>query len=153
MAARRLLVAMLVMLAISMVAAALVPRPQPAPDAGSTSTSAEATKAGGGGRFVRASINTGDRRARTVRLRVGDQLALRVVSSRDHLIELHGLGETESVARLAPARFDLLATRPGTYPVRLVEGGSIGRIVVARGRGTGTDRKPPTGERGSGRGR
>jgi hypothetical protein len=145
MAARRLLIVMLVMLGISTVAAALVPtEPQDErEDEPTTTTSASAREPRG--RLLRRTVDARGRRPEVVRVRVGDQLELLVGSRRSDVVEIAGLGELREVDRDAPARFDVLPFERGVHPIRLLEARrTIGRIVVdPRQRGN----KEPTGKR------
>jgi hypothetical protein len=46
-------------------------------------------------------------------------------------VELDGLDRIEVIEPVTPAVFDLLAERPGTYPIRLVSADRrIGRLVI-----------------------
>jgi hypothetical protein len=134
-AARRLLILMLVLLGVSTVAAALVPVD---PDAGEDSTSTSTTTAtrAATGKLVPASIDAGKRNAQTVRAHVGDQLQLRVESPRRaDEVEIPALDEIDDVDPDAPAHFDLLLFDKGRFPVRLVDADrQIGAIEVARAR-------------------
>jgi hypothetical protein len=132
-AARRLLIVMLVLLGVSTVAAALVPVDRDALRDESTTTSTRADKRTPTGALVEASIGAGAPKLKAVRMQVGDQLQLRVTSPQAHEVEIPALDELEDVDPDAPATFDLLLFDEGTYNVRLVESGRrIGRIVVER---------------------
>ena len=142
MAARRLVVVMLVLLFISSLAAALAPvRPgEDRSDSTSTTSTTSAPEPPAAdepeGRLVKAVVKAdGDGGAKrpTVRAGVGDQLQLRVDSRRVATVEVAGLGATEGVAPLAPARFDLLLTEAGRYPIRFLESREqIATLVVER---------------------
>jgi len=152
MAARRLLVLMLVVLAISTVGAALLaPRPEPAPDA-ATMTAEESTSPGTArqapGRLVDASVETGAQRAEAIRLRPGDQLELTVRSQITGQIEIVRFGALEDVGPNEPAHFSLLLGEPGRFAVRLVGSGRIVARVEVSAHG-----KPPRGASGSDQGR
>ena len=136
MAARRLVVVMLVLLFVSSLAAALAPvRPgEERSTSTSTSTTPTSPPAPAGedepqGRLIRAVVRVepespGDSerpKLPAVRAGVGDQLQLRVEARRVATVEVVGLGATEGVAPLAPARFDLLLPAAGRYPIRLLE--------------------------------
>jgi hypothetical protein len=130
MAARRLIVVMIVLLLASSVAAALVPIPESAQDDSSSTTTTTAAPTGGSHeRTLRAAAG----KPETIRLEVGDRLALEVVAQDHDLVEIAGLGQLEDVDAASPARFDLVLDRPGTYPVRLAGAGDlIGRIEVSQ---------------------
>lgn len=140
MAARRLVVIMLVLLFVSSLAAALAPvRPGERSTSSSTTTTTEAEGAKdaspppGGGALVRAAIDADAKRPSTARAAVGDQLQLRIDSRRVATVEIARLGATEAVAPLSPARFDLLLTEPGEYPIRFLETRQrFGTLVVRR---------------------
>ena len=133
MAARRLILAMIVLLVISSVAAALIPVER---RAGRSSTSTETStvdQPGPTGELVNATLGTGGKKPQTVAIKLGDQLALRVTSKVSDQVEIPALGELEPVDRDAPARFDLLPFEPGRYVVRVVSSGEpAGWIVVTR---------------------
>jgi plastocyanin len=131
-AARRLLIVMLVLLGVSTVAAALVPVERDADGDDTTTTSTTTTKRPTW-ELMRESIHAVAREPQTVRVRVGDQLQLEVTSRRAHQVEIPRLGELEDVDPDAPAHFDLLLFDRGRFPVRLVEPErKIGEIVVGR---------------------
>jgi hypothetical protein len=130
-AARRLLILMLVLLGVSTVAAALVPVDR---DAGGDDTTITSTSTAEPptGKLVEKSIEANAEEPRTIRLHVGDQLQLRVKSpKRADEVEIPALDELEDVDPDADAHFDLLLFEKGRYPVRLVEAKrKIGTIVV-----------------------
>ncbi len=132
MAARRLLILMLVLLGVSTVAAALVPVDR---DAGGDETTSTSTSTGEPptGTLERASIGAGADKPQIVRVQPGDQLRLRVTSPNAHEVEIRALDQLEDVDPAAPARFDLLLFDEGNFAVRLVESErKIGEIVVTR---------------------
>lgn len=130
MAARRLVIVMLVLLFVSTLAAALVPVDPPTRDeVGSEPSTAAAPPAG---KRVTRAIDAGAKRERRIAIAAGDQLALTVRSPRSEQVEIAGLGELEDVDPDAPARFDLLPTQPGDHAVRLLgDGRVIATIEVA----------------------
>jgi hypothetical protein len=139
MAARRLVIVMLVLLAVSTLAAALVPAPESDPGPADT-TRARPTPGNGqpptittaGGRLVRARIEISNRRPETIAVRPGDQLQLQVSGDFGDDITIPAFGLTETMTRLAPARFDLIVGEAGTFPIRTVEAGRlVGRIRAA----------------------
>ena len=121
MAARRLLIVMLILLVTSTLAAALVPPPQGRDGTTTSSTSPRTSPVPTGGELVTAKIDAGAGRAETVRVPLGDQLALAVNSRKAGQVEIPALGLLEDVLPLSPARFDILATRAGRFEVRLLE--------------------------------
>lgn len=137
MAARRLLIVMLILLGLSTLAAALVDTDAVRNDGtGSTVSgeSATSTRTGGtepaaaseaeaakpAGKRLGLAIDIG-RRVKVIPVEVGDQLTLRVRWNRSGLVEIAALGLLEPVAPGAPARFDLLAREPANYGVRLLD--------------------------------
>jgi hypothetical protein len=136
MAARRLVAVLVVMLVLSTVAAVLVPAPRRPIGTDSTTTSSTTTRSAEPdrtrGRLVTATMSA-ERSRPPVKLHVGDQLRLRVVSSRSDQVKLDGFGLVEAVDRSAPALFDIFADRRGRFGVRLLSSGRVvGRIVISR---------------------
>lgn len=134
---------MIVLLVLSSAAAALVPvGTGPGTTSTSTTTSTERPPAG---RLLKRTLNTGAPKPQTIKLSVGDQLQLRVISHTADQVEIRRLGEIADVDRDSPATFDLLATDQGTYPVRLVEAREdVGYLVVRGRRGAAQDGGRPT---------
>jgi hypothetical protein len=142
MAARRLIIVLLVLIAVSTVAAALAPNPEDRRDRQARTEPVTNGRPGDEraepppalGRAFRAVV-VDDRKGGSVRLRVGDQVTLTVKSRTTDQVQILGFGALEPVAPDAPARFDLLADRPGTFPIRLVEARRrLATIVVAKAR-------------------
>ncbi|HZA59474.1 MAG TPA: hypothetical protein VE523_09850 [Solirubrobacterales bacterium] len=158
MAARRLLIVMLILLGLSTLAAALVDTDAVRNDGtGSTMSGESATSTRTGGTEPAAAseaeaakrlglaIDIG-RRINVIPVKVGDQLTLRVRWNRSGLVEIAALGLLEPVAPGAPARFDLLAREPANYGVRLLDPERlVARIEVSKlkkqPRGAGKPRK------------
>ncbi len=130
---------MLVLLAISTLAAALLPQPEndetpppptrreaaPPPQQGSP-RAAE-------GALLSARMLLGRREPKTVRVLRGDRLQLTVAAPFGDDVEIAALGLTRPVTEFAPASFDILASERGTYPVRAVDSGLLaGRLLVSR---------------------
>jgi hypothetical protein len=136
MAARRLLILMLVLLGVSTLAAALVPPQGEEQRATSTDTkTGRPTKAGEDrgppGRLIKRTIRVAPHGADTVRIHRDDQLALTVRSGVADQVEIPAFGQLEDLTPEAPARFNLLPDRTGTFAVRLLAAGRvIGRIEV-----------------------
>jgi hypothetical protein len=124
---------MLVLLVISSIAAALVPIQQPVDP--TTTPTAATPDPEPGGELRRRTIDAQAKRPQTVRVELGDQLALRVVSEGAGQVEIAALGELADVDAGAPARFDLLPSERGRYRVRMLEPSrTIGWIEVGRPR-------------------
>ena len=123
---------LLLLLIISTFAATLVPPPEDGSDETSTSTTTTSTDSGNDAKRVSRTIAADAKRPDNIRLRLGDELALRVTSKVALEVEIPSLGEFDEVDRFAPAIFDLLPDDRGTYPVRIVESERvIARIVVS----------------------
>lgn len=158
MAARRLLIVLIVLLAVSTVAALLAPteeEPEPPPPTRTTKPP-EQRGSKAPGTLVRARLAADARRPQRISLRLGDQLALTVHALRFDQVEIPAFGLLEDVAGDDPARFDLVADREGSFPVRLVEARrTIGQIVVRppRDRGGISREAPRASDRGRGRDR
>jgi hypothetical protein len=133
-AARRLLILMLVLLGVSTIAAALVPVDR---DAGGDETTSTSTRTAEPptGKLMRKSIDANAEEPKTIRVHVGDQLQLRVKSRRADEVEIPALDELADVDPDADAHFDLLLFEADRYPVRLVDPErKIGTIVVDKER-------------------
>ncbi len=123
MAARRLLIVMLILLGLSTLAAALIPpRSQVGDRTRTTTTSTETTTPDTlpRGQLLRARIKIGGRRLPVVPIELGDELRLEVGCDCRDQVEIPGLGLVEPVEPLTPAFFDLLPPDPGDYGIRLV---------------------------------
>jgi hypothetical protein len=141
-AARRLVVVMLVLLAISTLAAALLPAPEgdnPAPPKSKREQRKPkaAPSPDEAGLLLVSRLRVSDQSPKTVRIERGDELRLEVAAPFGADVEIAGFGLTAAVTPFAPAQFDLLATNIGTYPVRVVDSGRlVGRLLVGK-RGSG----------------
>ena len=139
MAARRLVVVMLVLLAVSTLAAALLPPPEgdepasQAPPRNEKRSPTAAPRPQETGLLLVSRMALTRRGPKTVRVELGDELRLAVSASFGADIEIPGLGLTATLTPFAPAQFDLLATRIGRFPVRVVETGRLaGTLLVGR---------------------
>jgi hypothetical protein len=133
MAARRLLIVMLVLLGISILGGTLLPSQRTRDGTTTTETTEETTVRDTlpRGRLLERTIEVPTSRPFVLPLRLGDQLLLRIRSKKPDEVEIPRLGQIEAVDRFAPASFDILATEPGSYPVRLVAADlKVGRILV-----------------------
>lgn len=138
MAARRLLIVMLVLLGLSTLAAALVPPPEEKPvrsgqaqgrESKTTEETGPGASAGPAPRLVRVRMTIGNDPPKIVALRPGDQLELEVGGSVGEDVVIPAFGLTETMTPDAPARFDLIVDRVGDFAVRGVESGIVaGRI-------------------------
>lgn len=138
MAARRLLIVMLILLGLSTLAAALVPtRPVKDEGTGSTTASETTTETGAPDTVPKGEplgvppIRVGDGQIKVVPIHVGDQLELTLISSRSDELEIPALGLVEAVGPNLPARFDIFAREVGDYGIRYVQANKVvARIEV-----------------------
>jgi hypothetical protein len=134
MAARRLLIVMLVLLGISTLAAALVPPPErESTQTETTNSTATRAQEPRHGERVAAEVSA-SRRGRPERVRVstGDQLALVVNAPRPAEVAIPAFGLIEFADRGAPARFDILIERSGRFDVTAERRGTVARIAAER---------------------
>jgi hypothetical protein len=135
MAARRLLIVMLVLLGLSTLAAALIP-PRTTQDAGTTTGTTEetesvATEKAPKGAFVPGVVAVEPKGISLLSVSAGDQVQLAVCWSKPDEVEVPSFGLVDPVAPAKPARFDLLFEEPGTYGVKLVDADRVvARIKV-----------------------
>ena len=141
MAARRLLILLLAVLAISTLAAALIgPRatresPAPSTTAGEPARGRQARDRSG--RLIEKTVEAGRRRPETIRLRPGDQLELTVRSRLPGQVEVVRLGLLEDVGPDVPAHLSLLPSELGRYRVRIAGRGRAVAVVVVSAAGGG----------------
>ncbi len=133
MAARRLIAVMLVLLFLSSLAAALAPVERSSDETSTSTTDAITQPVRERADVIKAMLDGGRKPPQRIEASVGDQLQLRVSSPRVATIQLVGLGPTEDVDPIAPARFDVLLEEPGRYKVRELGGRPepYGTIVVS----------------------
>lgn len=140
MAARRLLIVMLVLLFVSTLAAALVPPRDRDEQTGSgTASTPESqpatTTEEPSGRALAASVDADSKRVDVVPLRVGDQLSLQVRYGKPDQVEIPAFGLISAVGPDAPALFDILAEDPGRFRVRLLQRGRSAAVIeVSKGK-------------------
>jgi hypothetical protein len=137
MAARRLLIVMLVLLGLSTLAAALVPQRtlNEGTTTGTTTRTGPTTATNPPSETVPpiAEITVGGRKFPVVPVAVGDQFTLLVLSRRPREIAIPALGLVGFATPETPARFELLVETPG--PLGIVFTGSgkaVGRIEVSK---------------------
>lgn len=150
MAARRLIIVMVILLGISTLLAAALPdrmgdgeEDQTASQASTATTGAETT-AGEGAAKDQApeaaplkflTFNADKPKIVVIPLDLGEQLSLTINSSSDDLIEIgkDKLGLVDVVGPGNPATFDIYADQPGTFGIELVDAArTIGRIEVTQ---------------------
>lgn len=144
MAARRLIIVLIVLFAISVAAAVIAPdrrgtllgdRSERASTMTTASSTTTATERLPSGAAVSRRIDASAPRPESVDARVGDQLELAVASDRARLVEIPAFGVIADAAPDAPATFNLLLREAGSLPVRDAESGALlGRIEVAAAR-------------------
>jgi len=140
MAARRLIVILVALFAISIVAAMIAPDRRGGMIGGRTTSTTERTTTTTtttspdelpAGRALSARIEASAAKPETVAGDVGDQLELTVASRRARAIEIPAFGVTEEAAPQAPASFNLLLRRPGRLAIRNADSGALlGRLDV-----------------------
>ena len=148
MAARRLLIVLLVLLGLSTLAAALVPQRtlNEGGTTGTTTTQATTTapSATPNPAFLRPTkITVGGKKFPVVSpIHVGDQLRLLVRSRFPAEIEIPEFGLLGFASPDAPARFELLPDTPGTFGILFADSGKpAGQIEVVAPAGTGKGAK------------
>jgi hypothetical protein len=138
MAARRLILAMLVLLVLSTILATLVPvDPERLRDETTSSSTAEpAPPPPPAGELVERRISADAPASKRIDLARGDQLDLTVTSAKvADRVEIPGFGDSDFVDPDFPAHFNLLALEAGSFPVRLEEADRvIARIRVGQGK-------------------
>ncbi len=158
MAARRLLILMLILLGVSTLAAALVPTPG-GDDGEDEETEREATgpigaESGSGagakakadgqpaagnarasGKSLDAEIKLGGGKIPVVPIKVGDNLSLEIRSKKRGLLEIPALGRVEAVAPGTSAFFDIRGREPASYGIRFLGRDQVvARIEIERRR-------------------
>jgi hypothetical protein len=172
MAARRLLIVMLILLGLSTLAAALVP-PQALREGTTTGTTTEETPTippesqargrqlpnpikitvGVKNRVPVVSCPASLQRARRCKpIEAGDQVTLLVKSKRADELVMPRFGLVDAVGQDEPARFELLFPAAGSYQIRFVSDKRIAaRIVVEKPGPARNAAKKPTPEKGGAR--
>jgi hypothetical protein len=138
MAARRLLIVMLVLLGLSTLAAALIPQRTLRNGTNGSSTQATTTTTHTTPVpvfFPPTKITVGGKKLPVVSpLHVGDQLTLLVRSRFPAEIAIPEFGQLGFASPEAPARFQLLAESPGTFGILFADSGKVAaqiRVVPA----------------------
>ena len=151
MAARRLLIVMLILLGLSTLAAALVPQGalRNGTTTGTTTTQSIPTTPSVPITDVLppvAEITVGGKKFPVVApVHVGDQLTLLVRSRRPKEISIPEFGLIGFATEDTPARFELLPSTPGTFGILFAPSGKVvGRIEVIE-RSAKSGKKKPTG--------
>lgn len=136
MAARRILVMLAVLMGITALSVAVAPPPQPGGQRSSTTPSAGGAQAPSTPpTTIERTISAESVEAPTVNVPLGSTLRLTVEADALDAIEIDQLDRYAPVTPEAPALFELLADRIGSYDVRLVETGRlVGRVEVSSAR-------------------
>jgi hypothetical protein len=158
MAARRLLIVMLVLLGLSTLAAALVPQHSLRDgNTSSTTTTKPATtttkEKPPPGYVQPTRITVGGKTFPVVApVEVGQQLVLLVASRVPTQLEIQEFGQIGYAVPNAPARFELLPTTPGTFGIQFQPSGKVAAQirVVAPGAQKKQKKVPKKGKRPSG---
>jgi hypothetical protein len=159
MAARRLLIVMLVLLGLSTLAAALIP-PQALREGttDTTSTTEETVTAPPEtpprGKHLAAKVTVKKGKRPVVPIEVGDQLSLIVSLApglRPDELEMPAFGLVDAVGPDEPARFEILAQSAGSYKIRFVSTRRIAARIVVEKRGAGKREKRKPGKRKPGK--
>ena len=128
MAARRLLIVMLVLLGLSTLAAALVPQRTLNERTGTTATTqstATTTASTPTAIPAQVAITVGPKKLPLVQARVGDQFTLLVTSIRPREISIPEFGLLGFATPDTPARFVLLSQTPGTFGILFAASGKV----------------------------
>jgi hypothetical protein len=132
MAARRLLIVLGILFAISIAAAAVAPQ-RPITVSTESSTTTEAGSVAPGGGVIRQRLLASASSPPTVRAEVGDQLSLSVDADEPLEVEISEFGLIANASPAAPALFDLLLRNPGAVAITDTSTGDIvGRLLVRR---------------------
>jgi hypothetical protein len=143
MAARRLIIVLVVLFAISIAAAMIAPdRKGPLLGDSSTSSTESTTSTTTStttvadelpqGESLTIRIDASAARPENAEAFVGDQVELNVGSERTREIEIPAFGMTETAAPEAPANFNLLLREPGRLEILDADDGALlGRLIVA----------------------
>jgi len=117
-----------ILLLLATFAAAMAPRqPLPPPPPAALPDPVADGDAG----TVERRISVADGASTPVRVARGEILRLEVHGDVLDSVELDGLDRIEVIEPVTPALFEVLAERPGTYPIRLVAADRrIGRLVI-----------------------
>lgn len=127
MLARRLLVLVAVLMGLTALAAGLAAPPTRTPVA--TPEPVAPTPAVTASAVVERTVHVDE--PTTVAVDQGDEVRLTVRGDVLDAVELVGLDLLQPIAPATPAVFDVLADRPGSYPIRLTQAGEdVGKLRV-----------------------
>lgn len=134
--ARRLFIALALLMVLMALAVALAPPPpEPVARERATRTQPDPTAATAS-RVVEARVFiTDDAEPAVVEAAVGDTVRLEVHATTYEGVEIEQLDRFAALSPEAPATFDVLAERAGSFPIVLTESDrEIGRLEVSRAR-------------------
>lgn len=134
MLARRMLMFVAILLAVTALTAGLAPPPPRDAGSGPGATSGPPEHTSGSA-VVDRTLSADDVRPVTIELEHGDLLRLTVTGSEADAVELQGLAGLRALTPGTPVTFDVLADAPGEYPVVLAQAArTIGtvRVVTAK---------------------
>lgn len=152
MAARRLILVLVVLLAISIAAAAIAPDRRgilagdEEPTGQTTDTTQEAAepRPAPSGELVVEKVTADPAEPETIRASPGDQLELSVDSARPIQVEIRALGLIDEATPDAPAYFNVLLRETGQLAITDADSGEIvGRIVAGPAEDDKPDGKAP----------
>jgi hypothetical protein len=128
MLARRLLILLAVLMGLTALASGVAPR-QPVPRSGAGSspstTATESLPA------IEEIVDAAAAEPARIVVDEGRTLVLEVRSAELDSVSLEGLDRIEAVDPDSPARFELLAEPPGSYPIQLVDAGrELGTLEI-----------------------
>ena len=130
MAARRLIIVLGILFAISIAAAAVAPQ-HPVSTSTETTTTTEEASVAPGGSVVSERLLASASSPPTVRADVGEQLSLSVGAAQPLEIEITEFGLIANASPAAPALFDLLLRTPGEVAITDASSGRVvGRLLV-----------------------
>jgi hypothetical protein len=136
---RRALLLFAIVLGLAAIVASLSSPRTSKPDSGSPAVApTETASPGTAAKPVNLRFDTA-RAPATRRMDTGQPARVSVEVEEPGTVELQGLGLSASAEPLTPAQFDVLSSRPGHYPVRLmavngVRARTVGAIVIRRAR-------------------
>lgn len=135
MVARRLALLLALLMLMSALAAQLAPRQSDSEGELTNRPAATPSPAtAGDADLIERTIPAGEAEPAIVEAHVGDTIRLEVASDEPVSIELEQLDEIEVASPDGPARFEVFADRPGTFPIVVVETGrEIGRLEISAG--------------------
>lgn len=128
---RRLFVLVALVFGLTALAATLTAPREPAAPPAVAQPSRPLDLSGGPEPGVRVRPLSVDDPATTIRARVGQTLRLEISGDATDAVLIDGLDRVEAIDPQSPARIEILAERPGSYDIRLLEGKrSVGTLEI-----------------------